>query len=60
MPDPRTSLKWLPLLLTDEKGKAEVSFTASDVNTEFMGIAEVIDGSGLIGCQTFTFRVTRN
>lgn len=60
MPDPRNTLQWKPNVLTDENGKAEVSFTASDVNTEFVGIVEAIDGEGLIGCQTFTFRVIRN
>lgn len=60
MPDPRNTLLWKPALLTDENGKAEVSFTASDVNTEFIGIVEAIDGEGLMGCQTFTFRVIRN
>lgn len=60
MPDPRTSLQWKSAVLTDEKGRAEVSFLASDVNTEFLGIAEAIDGTGLLGYQTFTFRVIRN
>ena len=60
MPDPRNTLKWAPAVMTDENGKAEVSFLASDVNTEFIGIVEAIDGSGLIGYQTFTFRVIRN
>ena len=60
MPDPRNTLLWKPALLTDENGKAEIPFTASDVNTEFIGVVEVIDGEGLMGCQTFTFRVIRN
>ena len=60
MPDPRTSLKWLPSLLTDEKGRAEISFVNSDVNVEFIGVAEAIDGSGLLGYQIFTFRTSRN
>ena len=60
MPDPRNTLQWKPNVLTDENGKAEISFTASDVNTEFIGIVEAIDGNGLMGCQTFTFRVIRN
>lgn len=59
-PDPRNTLQWKPAVLTDENGKAEVSFTASDVNTEFIGIAEAIDGTGLLGYQTFTFRIIRN
>ena len=60
MPDPRNLLQWKPYVLTDENGEAEISFRASDVNTEFIGIVEAIDGTGLMGCQTFTFRVIRN
>ena len=60
MPDPRNLLQWLPAVLTNEKGETEISFNASDVNTEFIGIVEAIDGTGLMGCQTFTFRVIRN
>lgn len=59
-PDARNTLQWKPAILTDENGKAEVSFTASDVNTEFIGIVEAVDGSGLLGYQTFTFRVIKN
>ena len=59
-PDARNTLQWKPALLTDENGKAEVSFTTSDVNTEFIGIVEAIDGTGLLGYQTFTFRVIKN
>ena len=59
-PDPRNSLQWKPAILTDEEGKAEITFTASDVNTEFIGIIEAIDGTGLMGCHTFTFRILRN
>lgn len=60
MPDPRNLLQWKPYVLTDENGEAEISFRTSDVNTEFIGIVEAIDGTGLMGCQTFTFRVIRN
>ena len=59
-PDPRNTLQWNPAVLTDENGKAEVSFTTSDVNTEFVGIVEAVDGSGLLGYHTFTFRVIKN
>ena len=58
-PDPRNLLQWRPAVLTNENGVAEIPFTASDVNTEFIGIVEAIDGKGLIGCQTFTFRVLK-
>ena len=60
MLDPRNLLQWQPAVLTNEKGEAEISFNASDVNTEFIGIVEAVDGTGLIGSQTFTFRVIRN
>jgi hypothetical protein len=43
--------------LTDENGIAEIPFAASDVNTEFIGLVEAVDGTGLIGAQTFNFRV---
>ena len=59
-PDARNTLQWKPAVLTDENGKAEVPFTASDVNTEFIGIIEAVDGTGLMGYQTFTFRVIKN
>lgn len=58
-PDPRNLLQWRPAVVTDENGVAEIPFTASDVNTEFVGIVEAIDGAGLMGCQTFTFRVLK-
>ena len=58
-PDFRNLLQWQPAVLTDENGVAEIPFAASDVNTEFIGIAEAVDGMGLIGCQTFIFRVIK-
>jgi hypothetical protein len=58
-PDPRNLLQWQPEVITDNNGVAEVSFAASDINTEFIGIVEAIDGSGLMGCKTFNFRVLK-
>ena len=58
-PDPRNLLQWRPAVLTNENGEVEIPFTASDVNTEFIGIVEAIDGKGLMGCQTFSFRVLK-
>ena len=58
-PDPRTLLQWRPAVLTDENGVAEIPFITSDLNSEFIGIVEAIDGSGLLGCQTFSFRVIK-
>ncbi len=57
--DFRNHLQWQPAVLTDENGVAEIPFAASDVNTEFIGIIEAIDGMGLLGCQTFTFRIIK-
>ena len=59
MPDPRNLLQWQPEVITDHNGTAEIPFAASDINTEFIGIVEAIDGNGLMGCQTFTFRVLK-
>ena len=56
-PDYRNLLQWKPAVLTDENGVAEITFEASDVNTEFIGIIEAVDGTGGIGTRTFTFRV---
>ena len=58
-PDPRNLLQWRPAVVTDENGVAEIPFAASDLNTEFVGIVEAIDGAGLMGCQMFTFRVLK-
>jgi hypothetical protein len=57
LPDPRSLLQWQPEVITDNNGMAEIPFAASDINTEFIGIVEAIDGNGLMGCQTFNFRV---
>ena len=58
-PDFRNLLQWQPAVLTDENGVAEIPFAASDVNTEFVGIIEAINGMGLLGCQSLTFRVIK-
>jgi hypothetical protein len=59
LPDPRSLLQWQPEVITDNNGMAEIPFAASDINTEFVGIVEAIDGNGLMGCQTFSFRVLK-
>ena len=56
-PDYRNLLQWRPAVLTDENGVAEIPFAASDVNTEFIGLVEAVDGTGLMGAQTVSFRV---
>ena len=56
-PDYRNLLQWCPAVLTDENGIAEIPFAASDVYTEFIGLVEAVDGMGLMGAQTFIFRI---
>ncbi|WP_278704720.1 hypothetical protein [Parabacteroides goldsteinii] len=59
-PDARNTLLWQPSVITDEKGEATVSFYCSDINTGFVGIAEGVDGMGLLGTGKCEFRVVRN
>ena len=58
-PDYRNLLQWQPAVITNENGIAEIPFAASDVNTEFVGLVEAIDGTGLLGAQLFSFRVLK-
>ena len=48
-----------PAALTDENGVAEITFAASDVNTEFVGLVEAVNGTSSVGAQTFVFRVIK-
>ena len=59
-PDARNTLLWQPSVNTDEKGEATVSFYCSDINTEFIGVVEGTDGTGLLGTGKCEFRVIRN
>lgn len=56
-PDYRNQLQWKAAVLTDENGTAEIPFATSDINTEFIGIVEGIDGTGLLGSHIFSFMV---
>ena len=58
-PDPRNLLQWQPEVITDSNGIAEIPLATSDLNKEFIGLVEAIDGTGLMGCQTFSFRVLK-
>ena len=58
-PDYRNLLQWRPAVLTDENGVAEILFAASDVNTGFVGFVEAVDGMGLVGVQSFNFRIIK-
>lgn len=54
------SEEWeMPSVTLQEDGVAEIPFAASDVNTEFVGLVEAIDGSGQLGAQLFSFRVLK-
>ena len=57
--DARNTLLWAPSVVTDEKGEATVSFYCSDINTGFIGVAEGVDGTGLLGTDQCEFRVIR-
>lgn len=59
IPDARNTLIWAPSVITDDRGEATVSFYCSDINTEFIGLAEGVDGSGLLGTARCQFRVIR-
>ena len=59
IPDNRNTLLWKPSVVTDKKGEAEVSFFCSDLNTEFIGVIEGTDGTGLIGSELCSFRVIK-
>lgn len=58
-PDPRNLLQWQPEVITDSNGIVEIPLATSDLNKEFIGLVEAIDGTGLMGCQTFSFRVLK-
>lgn len=58
-PDARNTLLWAPAVSTDANGEAEISFYCSDINTEFIGIIEGVDGISLLGNKQFEFRVLR-
>lgn len=53
--DFRTTLYWNANVLTDEKGKAQVSFYNSDAVTAFRITSEGISNKGLIGRQEETY-----
>lgn len=57
--DARNLLLWKPSVITNEDGIVEIPFSTSDINTEFIGIVEAIDGNGLMGYQMFNFRVIK-
>lgn len=59
LPDVRNTLLWDPLVITDEKGEASLSFRCSDINTGFVGRIEGLADDGLLGVAECEFRVMR-
>ncbi len=59
IPDFRNTLLWEPSVITDENGEATLSFFCSDINTDFIGRIEGVDGNGLLGSQYFKFTVRK-
>ena len=59
IPDYRNTLLWEPLVITDEKGEATLSFFCSDINTDFLGRIEGVSGEGLLGTGNFKFTVRK-
>ena len=49
MPDCRPTIDWEPNIVTDENGKATVSFYAADKPSTYTIIVEGTDGNGKIG-----------
>ncbi len=56
--DFRTTLYWNANILTDEKGKAQISFYNNDAVTAFRITSEGISNKGLIGKQEETYYTT--
>jgi hypothetical protein len=56
-PDQRTTLFWSPIIKTDAKGKASVSFYTTDDAQNARILVEGIDGTGKIGVAKGGFKV---
>jgi hypothetical protein len=59
VPDFRNTLLWEPDVITDENGKATLTFFCSDINTDFVGRIEGVSGNGLLGTGNFKFTVRK-
>ncbi|GHB42425.1 hypothetical protein [Mongoliitalea lutea] len=55
--DYRNTLTWIPYLLTDEEGKAEMEFYTSDIRSIFTGNFEALGPDGKMGQVIFEFVV---
>ena len=58
-PDFRNTLLWAPDVITNSEGEATLSFFCSDINTDFIGRIEGVDGNGLLGTGFFKFTVRK-
>ncbi|WP_066225136.1 hypothetical protein [Formosa haliotis] len=56
-PDYRNTLFWKPDIITNEQGEAIIEFYCSDLNTIFTGSIEGVSGTGLLGTDSFNFKV---
>jgi hypothetical protein len=59
IPDYRNTLLWVPTVLTDRNGEAELEFFCSDIYTGFVGIIEGVSGDGKLGSDSFEFKVLK-
>lgn len=59
-PDYRNTLFWKPDITTNAQGEAVIEFYCSDINTNFSGAIEGINGTGLLGTEHFNFKVIKN
>ena len=59
VPDFRNTLLWEPDVITNEDGKATLTFFCSDINTDFVGRIEGVSGTGLLGTGNFKFTVRK-
>ncbi len=57
MPDQRYLLYWNPSVMTDDQGKAQVTFYTSDVSGNYKVVVEGLDKKGEAGSNTTSFEV---
>lgn len=57
LPDFRNTLLWKPNIITDKNGKAIVRFYCSGLDAKFLGEIEGLNYNGLLGSETFEFKV---
>lgn len=58
-PDYRNTLYWKPDIITNKDGEASVNFFCSDINSLFLGSIEGVSGNGLLGAESFEFKVVK-